>query len=162
MRWRSVGEADCSIARTLSIIGERWTILILREVFLGRSHFDDFQRNTGIARNILSTRLRALVNHGILERYAAPHDRARVEYRLTKKGLDLFPVLVAMLRWGDQWLADENGPPIALVHRPCGAHATPTMVCPNCGEEISASNMIALPRVRAHPARRARRLRAAH
>jgi len=162
MRWRSVGETNCSIARTLSVIGERWTMLILRDAFLGRRRFDDFQRNTGIARNILSTRLRALVHDGILERDAAADDRARIEYRLTKKGLDLYPVLVAMLRWGDAWLAGEKGPPVTLVHRRCGAHATPTMVCPNCGEEVSAREMIAIPRRRPHPTRRAQRRRASH
>src|SRR5215470_508424 len=101
MRWRSVSEANCSIARTLSVIGERWTMLILREAFLGRRRFDEFQRNTGIARNILATRLRALVRDRILERAPAEGDRARVEYRLTKMGIDLYPVMIAMLRWGD-------------------------------------------------------------
>jgi DNA-binding HxlR family transcriptional regulator len=149
MRWRSVGNTECSVARTLAVIGERWTMLILREAFLGRRRFDDFQRNTGIARNILASRLRALVRDGILERAAAGRDRARVEYRLTAKGSDLYPVLISMLRWGDRWLADRKGPPLALIHRPCGATATPAMVCPNCGKEVIAREMIAVPRGRA-------------
>jgi DNA-binding HxlR family transcriptional regulator len=160
MRWRSVGDTDCSVARTLAVIGERWTMLILREEFLGRRRFDDFQRNIGIARNILATRLRALVRNGILERAPAAGDRAHIEYRLTKKGLDLYPVLIAMMRWGDTWLAGEKGPPMTLIHRACGAKSTPKMVCPSCRGEISAREMMAVPRPAA--ARRAERRRAAH
>lgn len=156
MRWRSVGEANCSVARTLAVIGERWTMLILREAFMGRHRFDDFQRNTGIARNILASRLRALVNDGILERAEGEDEHARIEYRLTKKGLDLYPVMVAMLRWGDTWLCGEKGPPLTLVHRGCGAKATPAFVCPHCGENVTARDMVAIPR-RVSPTRRAER-----
>jgi DNA-binding HxlR family transcriptional regulator len=154
MRWRSVSEANCSIARTLSVIGERWTMLILREAFLGRRRFDDFQRNTGIARNILAARLRALVGNDILERAEGQDEHSRVEYRLTKKGMDLYPVMVAMLRWGDTWLCGDKGPPLTLVHRGCGAKATPAFVCPSCGENVRARDMLAIPRRSSHPARR--------
>ncbi len=154
MRWRSVGETNCSVARTLAVIGERWTMLILREAFMGHRRFDEFQRNTGIARNILASRLRALVSHGILERSENEGDHARVEYRLTKKGMDLYPVMVAMLRWGDRWLCGDKGPPLTLVHRGCGAKTTPALVCPNCGEPVSARDMMAVPRRAARPARR--------
>jgi DNA-binding HxlR family transcriptional regulator len=162
MRWRSVGNTNCSVARTLAIIGERWTMLILREAFLGRHHFDEFQSNIGIARNILAARLRALVADGILERARAEDDRARVEYRLTRKGLDLYPVMIAMLRWGDTWLAGDKGPPLSLVHRACGAKATPTMVCPHCGAQVGARDMLAIPRRTAHAARRGERRQASH
>src|SRR5262249_3656016 len=154
MRWSSVSEANCSVARTLGVIGERWTMLVLREAFLLRRRFDDFQHNTGIARTFLATRLRALVRHGILERTRAESEHTRVEYRLTRKGADLYPVLAAMLKWGDTWLCDEKGPPLTLVHRSCGARTTPTMVCASCGETIAARDMIAIPR---RPARAARR-----
>lgn len=157
MRWRSVSEANCSVARTLSVIGERWTMLILREAFLGRRRFDDFQRNTGIARNILAARLRALVGNDILERAEGQDEHSRVEYRLTKKGMDLYPVMVAMLRWGDTWLCGDKGPPLTLVHRGCGAKATPAFVCPSCGENVSARDMLAVPRRTSHPARRSQR-----
>src|SRR5215470_15714010 len=158
MRWRSVSEANCSVARTLAVIGERWTMLILREAFMGRRRFDDFQRNIGIARNILAARLRALVSDGILERSEGGEDEhARVEYRLTKKGLDLYPVMVAMLRWGDTWLCGEKGPPLTLVHRGCGAKATPAFVCPSCGENVNARDMLAVPRRSSHLARRLQR-----
>lgn len=160
MRWRSVGEVNCSVARTLAVIGERWTMLILREAFMGRHRFDDFQRNIGIARNILATRLRALVKDGILERSRADGEHARVEYRLTRKGMELYPVMVAMLKWGDAWLwpAGDKGPPLQLVHRGCGAKATPSLVCPHCGDPVGARDMIAVTRRSAHPARRTERV----
>ncbi len=99
MRWDSVKDMNCSVARTLSVIGERWTMLILREAFLGRHRFDEFQNATGIARNILSSRLRDLVRDGIFDRARSEGDSGRVEYRLTRKGLELYPVLIAMMRW---------------------------------------------------------------
>ena len=157
MRWRSVSEANCSVARTLAVIGERWTMLILREAFMDRHRFDEFQRNTGIARNILAARLRALVANGILERAEGEDEHTRVEYRLTKKGMDLYPVMVSMLRWGDTWLCGDKGPPLTLVHRGCGAKATPAFVCPGCGESVNARDMLAVPRRSVHPARRSER-----
>lgn len=146
---------NCSVARTLSVIGERWTMLLLREAFLGRHRFDEFQQGTGIARNILSSRLRDLVRDGILDRVRSDGDNGRIEYRLTKKGLDLYPILVAMIRWGDVWLSDESGPPLTLIHRPCGAKASMNMVCSHCGEQIVAREMVAVPRrtTQSHPHR---------
>jgi DNA-binding HxlR family transcriptional regulator len=146
MRWDSVRDLNCSVARTLSIVGERWTMLILRDAFLGHRRFDEFQRGTGVARNILSSRLRELVANEILERTKGEGESARVEYRLTRKGADLYPVLVAMLKWGDTWLADESGPPLALIHRPCGARTAPRMVCSECGAKLAARDVIAVPR----------------
>jgi len=135
------------VARTLAVIGERWTMLILREAFMGRRRFDDFQLNIGIARNVLATRLRALVKDGILERSRADGEHARVEYRLTKKGMDLYPVMVAMLKWGDAWLwpAGGKGPPLKLMHRGCGAKEMPALVCPHCGDPVGARDMIPVP-----------------
>jgi DNA-binding HxlR family transcriptional regulator len=154
MRWDSIRDLNCSVARTLSVVGERWTMLILRDAFLGHRRFDEFQRGTGIARNILSSRLRELVASGVLERTKGEGDGARVEYRLTRKGADLYPVLVAMLKWGDNWLADENGPPLTLIHRPCGAKTAPRVVCSECGGNLAARDVIAVPRRPAQPARK--------
>lgn len=154
MRFRSNRAMDCSVARTLSVVGERWTMLILREAFLGRRHFDEFQANTGVARNILATRLRALVRDGVFERTTAADGGARVEYKLTRKGLDLYPVLVALMRFGDRWLADKNGPPLTLVHRACGAKTTPTTVCSHCGAPLNPREMTAVPRRSSKRARR--------
>jgi DNA-binding HxlR family transcriptional regulator len=139
---------NCSVARTLSVVGERWTMLILREAFLGRHRFDEFQQGTGIARNILSSRLRDLVRDGILDRVRSNGDNGRIEYRLTKKGLDLYPVIAAMMRWGDTWLSDESGPPMTLIHRSCGAKTSLELVCSHCGENIVAREMVVIPR---HP-----------
>jgi DNA-binding HxlR family transcriptional regulator len=146
MRWDSVKEMNCSVARTLAIVGERWTMLILREAFLGRHRFDEFQQGTGIARNILSSRLRDLVRNGILERARSEDAPGRVEYRLTKKGFDLYPVMAAMMRWGDTWLCDEAGPPMTLIHRACGAKTAPELVCSHCGERLGAHEVVAIPR----------------
>ncbi len=123
-------------------------MLILREAFMGRRRFDEFQHNTGIARNILATRLRALAADGILQRARAAQRRGGIEYRLTKKGLELYPVMVAMLKWGDAWLwrADDERPPLQLMHRCCGAKVMPALVCPHCGDAVTARDMIAVPR----------------
>jgi DNA-binding HxlR family transcriptional regulator len=106
----------CPVARTMAVLGERWAILILREAYYGASHFDQFERNLGIAPNILSARLRALVAHGVLEKTAA----ARPAYRLTEKGRDFFPAFLALKRWGDRWMTDERGPLILLQERATG------------------------------------------
>ena len=151
MRWDSIKSMNCSVARTLSVVGERWTMLLLREAFLGRHRFDEFQQGTGIARNILSSRLRDLVRDGILDRVRSEADNGRIEYRLTKKGLDLYPVLIAMMRWGDTWLSDESGPPMTLIHRTCGAKTSIDMVCSHCGAQVAAREMVALPRAAGKP-----------
>ena len=109
----------CSIARSLDLVGEWWTMLVVREAFMGTTRFDAFQRNLGIAPNILSARLKRLVDSGVLQRMPAGGAR-RQEYRLTEKGRDLFPVLMALLQWGDRWLAGPDGPPIRLLDRAAG------------------------------------------
>jgi DNA-binding HxlR family transcriptional regulator len=125
--------ANCSIARTLGVVGEKWTLLVLREAFYGIRRFDDFHAALGCARNLLATRLKTLVTQGLLERVAYRDDvgRSRDEYRLTDKGRDLFPVVVALMQWGDRWTADDSGPAVQLLHRNCGE---PVSVELNCGE----------------------------
>jgi DNA-binding HxlR family transcriptional regulator len=114
---------NCSIRRTLEVVGEKWTLLVLREAFYGVRRFDDFHRAIGCARNILAARLGTLVEHGLLERhgYREPGSRPRSEYRLTEKGRELFPALVALLQWGDRWTADPEGAAVELRHAGCGA-----------------------------------------
>ena len=136
---------NCSVARTLEVIGEWWTLLILRDAFLGVRRFDDFQSRLGIARNILTDRLQTLVEHGILERQLYQERPERFEYRLTEKGLDLHPVILSLLRWGDRWTAGEAGPPLVLEHQSCGREITPILVCPHCGEEVTAGTIHAHP-----------------
>jgi DNA-binding HxlR family transcriptional regulator len=126
----------CSIARSLAVVGERWTLAIVREAFAGALRFDDFRKRLGIARNVLSARLRTLVEHGVLERRAYQQAPRRFEYHLTPMGRDLYPVLVSLLGWGDRWLAGDAGPPLSLTHRPCGHDAAPELCCGHCGEAL--------------------------
>ena len=130
------GPAACSIARALTVVGERWTLAIAREAFAGAHRFDDFRKRLGIARNILSARLRSLVEHGVLERRAYQQSPPRFEYRLTPMGNDLYPVLVSLLGWGDRWLAGDDGAPLTLTHRPCGHAARPELTCGHCGDAL--------------------------
>jgi DNA-binding HxlR family transcriptional regulator len=125
---------DCSIGRAMGVLGERWTLLILREAFYGVRRFSVMQRNLGIARNILSARLQLLVRTGILERRRYQEDPERFEYKLTDKGLALYPAVVAIMRWGDEFLS-EDGPPVVLRHR-CGHLADPVLVCAHCHTEL--------------------------
>jgi DNA-binding HxlR family transcriptional regulator len=137
-------EQNCSIARTLELVGERWTILVLRDVFLGRRRFDQFQRSLGVARNVLATRLDRLVSEGILEKVPYQERPVRHEYRLTEKGLDLWPVIVELLRWGDRYAAPA-GPPIVLRHRGCGGELGEGRVCTRCGESLKVRDVRAEP-----------------
>jgi DNA-binding HxlR family transcriptional regulator len=136
MRHRSLQHANCSIARTVSILGERWTLVILRQAFLGARRFEDYQRGLGIARNMLADRLRTLVDEGILERRPYSERPPRNEYRLTQKGLDLYPILVTLMQWGDRHGGHEEGAPMVLVHEPCGHDADPVLTCSGCGEPL--------------------------
>lgn len=133
---------NCSVARALELIGDRHTVLVLREAFVGERRFDRIQRNTGVARNILSDRLHKLVEHGILTRRPYQERPVRHEYVLTEKGLDLYPVLVALMQWGTRY---GGGAPIQLQHKGCGAIVQPHLACPECGEAVGARDMRALP-----------------
>jgi DNA-binding HxlR family transcriptional regulator len=122
---------NCTVGRTMAILGERWTFVVVREVFNGVRRFDDIRRHSGIPRQVLSNRLALLVGEGILRRepYREPGERARAEYRLTAKGFDLYPVLVAIADWGDRYLADPGGPPVEFEHRDCGAVVHSVLEC---------------------------------
>lgn len=143
MRHEDLLEANCAIARTGAVLGERWVFAILRAAFLRARTFEDYQRATGIARNILTDRLTRLVDFGILERraYAQGAKRTLSEYRLTQAGLDLYPIVVAIMAWGDRHAGLVNGPPVELVHKPCGKLTRPQMVCSECGEPIDAHDV---------------------
>ena len=130
------GPRTCSIARTLDVVGEKWALLAVREVFLGNRRFDEMVRRTGAPRDTLAARLRTLTGAGILERRQYCEHPARYEYRLTEAGLDLYPVIVALMRWGDEHLAGEDGPPLVLEHR-CGHRLTAQLVCESCGEPVA-------------------------
>jgi DNA-binding HxlR family transcriptional regulator len=130
-----------SASRTLALLGEKWTLLILREAFFGVRRYGQLVRNLGIPRPTLSTRLRTLVDAGLLQRVRYATEPDRHEYRLTRAGIDLFPSIVALMRWGDTHLAGPEGPPIVLRHNDCGEIADPYLACRNCGGEIDARNV---------------------
>lgn len=135
----------CSVARTLELVGERWTLLILRDAFLGIRRFDDFQRSLGVARNVLNTRLQRLVESGLLERRLYQERPQRHEYVLTGTGLELWPAIVALMQWGDRHLAGEGGPPLLLEHRGCGGRMTDKRTCERCGAELGPRDVRAFP-----------------
>ncbi len=136
---------NCSIAKTLDVVGEWWTLLILRDVMRGARRFEDFQASLGIARSVLSARLKRLTGQGILERVAYQDHPPRYEYLLTDKGRDLFPVIAALLRWGDTWAPGPAGPPMLVVHESCGNPTQPVLTCPHCAGEVTPANTRAVP-----------------
>jgi len=143
MRWKEIRKLDCSIARSLSIIGDRWTLLVLRDCFLGARRFEQFQQSLGVSPHLLSRRLDKLRREGILERRPYQKRPTRHEYRLTEKGLDLYPVILSLLGWGDRWMAGQAGSPVELVHRRCGHRTHPAITCSECGETLRAREMMA-------------------
>ena len=147
MRHEELLERNCSISRTGAILGERWVFAILRAAYLRARTFEDYLEMTGIARNVLADRLRRLVDYGILERrpYEENEKRKRSEYRLTEAGLDLYPVIVAMMEWGNKHAGFVDGPPLLLRHQTCGEVTHPKLVCDRCGEEIDPRQVEPLP-----------------
>ena len=137
------GEFHCSIARTVDVVGERWTPMILRDVVLGVTRFDDIQRDLGVARNVLAARLEALVQDGILERKAYQENPVRHDYVLTQKGRELATALLALMAWGDRWADGGDGPPVQLVHEACGEHTDPALTCSCCGEPLALDELTA-------------------
>jgi DNA-binding HxlR family transcriptional regulator len=129
-----------SVAATLQVTGDRWSALLIRESFYGSTRFDEFQQRLSIATNILTQRLRRLVELGILTRTAYQDRPARHEYRLTEKGLDLYPVPLSMLAWGDRWVF-AGRPPVRLTHQKCRRRLTPILTCSACGEPISRADV---------------------
>jgi DNA-binding HxlR family transcriptional regulator len=144
MRRTSFEDVNCSVAQCLEVVGEWWSLLILRDVFLGVTRFDDLRNRLGISRNVLAERLDTLVDHGVLERDPYQDHPVRYDYRLTAKGRDLWPVLTAMREWGDRHAA-PNGPPVELVHKACGHHVQVVNTCSHCGQELHARDVRAVP-----------------
>ena len=140
MPYRPFERQNCSIARALAILGERWTLLVMREVLLGRRRFAELKRNVGVAPNILSDRLQTLVDHGLLKRRRYSDHPEAFEYVPTPKGVAVNPVLVSLMQWGDEY-ASPKGPPRVIVHTSCGHDAHPGLRCSHCGEPIDASDL---------------------
>ena len=135
----------CSIAGTLEVVGERWSLLIVRDIFLGLRRFDQIQADLGIARNVLDARLSRLVEQGVLERAIYQERPPRYEYRLTEKGIDLWPTIVSLMQWGDRHAAPAGGPAVLLEHRGCGGRVDEHRICARCGERLSARDARGLP-----------------
>jgi DNA-binding HxlR family transcriptional regulator len=135
----------CSIARALEVIGERWSLLILRSVFLGVRRFDDLQAELGITRSVLTTRLAHLVDEGVLERVPYQERPTRYEYRSTPKGRELWPVLTHLMRWGDAYYPNPGGPPRIAEHRDCGGRPDEHLICDRCGEPLTWRTIVSLP-----------------
>ena len=130
-----------SVSRALALIGDQWTLMILREALFGVRRYSQLARNLGIPRPTLSERLRSLVDAGLLDRVPYTRDPDRFEYRLTEPGRELFGAAAMLMRWGDKYLAGPEGPPIVLRHHDCGQIADPTLVCDNCGKQITPYNV---------------------
>ena len=143
MKWDEIGQMQCSVARSSAVLGDRWTLLILSDVFLGVRRFEDFQRRLKLSRTTLANRLQLLEEHNVLERHQYQAQPVRYEYRLTPKGRDLYPVITTILNWGDKYYADEAGVPIVRQHKTCGHDIQPQLICPECHEPVTTKNMTA-------------------
>jgi DNA-binding HxlR family transcriptional regulator len=135
----------CSIARSLEVLGDRWTLLVLRDAFLSVRHFEDFQRRLGVARNVLTDRLNRLVEEDVLQRVPYHERPVRFEYRLTQKGLDLWPVMMTLLQWGDRYYLEPSGAPVVVRHRDCGGQITSHLSCDKCGAELGPRDVVTEP-----------------
>lgn len=136
---------DCSVAKALEVIGERWSLLIVRGVMHGNRRFGEMQESLGIARNVLSARLQRLVDEEILERRAYQESPPRYEYFLTQKGLDLWPALIALLNWGDRYSPSPEGPRRLIVHKECGGTVSERGICESCGKVLTARDAKQVP-----------------
>jgi DNA-binding HxlR family transcriptional regulator len=145
MKWEELSDQPCSVSRALAVIGDRWTLMILRDCFLGVRRFEAFQARLGISRTIVTDRLRVLVEEGVLRREAYQQNPPRHEYRLTAKGLELHPVILAIARFGDEHYAGEAGAPLIRRHKGCGCDFQPVQTCSACGEVVTAHDVEARP-----------------
>lgn len=143
MKWDDASQQQCSIARASAVLGDRWTLLILSDAFLGIQRFDSFQQRLDISRTTLTNRLKLLEDHDVITRKQYQSNPVRYEYKLTSKGHDLYPVISTLLNWGDRYYSDADQPPIIRMHKPCGHDIQPILSCPECHEEVTARNVAA-------------------
>jgi DNA-binding HxlR family transcriptional regulator len=145
MRRSSFADMNCSIAQSLEILGEWWTLLIIRDAFLGVTRFEDFQQRLGIARNVLTARLETLVDAGVLERRIYDPTRGRADYELTAMGRALWPVMTTLRQWGDKYLVGRGNEPVVTRHERCGSKAPAHLACDHCGEKLKPRDVRVLP-----------------
>ena len=136
MRWNEIDSEICSIARTLSIVGDRWTLLVLRDSFFGACRFNEFQKSIGLSRHRLADRLNRLVESEFLKKVRYQDTPPRYEYKLTTKGVDIYTVLLSLTTWGNKWMSDADGDPVEYKHRSCGHITTPVLCCDECKAPI--------------------------
>ena len=136
MKWQDTADMPCPVARTLSVMGDRWTFLVIRNAFMGMRRFEAFQQSLGLTRHVLAGRLGRLVEQGILSRQPYQQRPLRHEYRLTDKGKDLYPVLLSLSSWGDRWMGQGETTAFRLQHASCGHNFSPVMCCSECGEAL--------------------------
>jgi DNA-binding HxlR family transcriptional regulator len=144
MQRTSFAKMRCSLARGLDLIGDWWSPLIIRDLYLGVARFDELVEDLGISRNLLTRRLRSLARNGVVEKKAYQQRPARYEYCLTKAGQDLVPAILALTAWGDRWARPKEGSPILFVHTDCGQQFQPQVTCSACGGVISSANVKAV------------------
>jgi DNA-binding HxlR family transcriptional regulator len=145
MERTSFADMRCSLARGLELIGDWWSPLIIRDLFLGVTRFDELVEDLGISRNLLTRRLKALAANGIIERIAYRERPARYEYRLSEAGRDLVPAIIALTAWGDRWARPREGSPVLFVHHGCGRQFEPRVSCSACGMPFDAADVQAVP-----------------
>ena|SRR5579859_3105280 len=145
MLGRTYDDQVCSVARALEVLGERWTLLIVRDAILGLRRFDDFQASLGVARNVLADRLGRLVEAGVLDRVPYQDRPVRYEYRLTAMGRELGVPVIGLMHWGDRHLAGPDGPPRLTRHRGCGGDLALTLTCTGCGGPVPAGEVEVVP-----------------
>jgi DNA-binding HxlR family transcriptional regulator len=145
MRWKELDEERCSVARAVSVIGDRWTLLVLRDCFLKVRRFEDFEARLGITRHVLADRLAKLVEAGVLKRVPYQERPVRHEYRLTAKGRALQPVMLALVHWGDTHMPVPEGRPVIHRHLACGHDFEPVTTCSCCGEAVAPHDVEARP-----------------
>lgn len=143
MRWSEIDKMNCSVAKSLSILGESWTLMIIRSSFLNCKRFDEFQKELNVTRHLLADRLNKLVENKILVKKPYQTNPVRNEYHLTRKGEALFPIIMSLTHWGDSWMSEQQSPPLKLIHTRCQQRTQPQLVCDQCGDDLNARNTIA-------------------
>lgn len=141
MKWQDSSHQTCSVARATSIFGDKWTLLVLRLLFVRVYKFSDIQQTLGITKHRLTDRLNRLIEEGVVFKHLYDEKYKRYDYRLTEKGTDLYAVMIVIGQWGDKWLSDGDGPPVEYIHKDCGQNAKPTLTCSCCGEKLTPNNL---------------------
>lgn len=136
MKWDELADQQCSIARSLAVIGDRWTLMILSDFFLGATRFEQLRARLQISRTIIANRLQLLVDEGVLLKKPYQQQPIRYEYKLTSKGRELYPIVMSIVHWGDKHYTDEAGPPILHTHKTCGCDFVPVMTCSECTQPL--------------------------